>query len=123
VVAVGVIMAPLKMAALVSSSSRPINNEENMEAKIYRFYGVDTAMHLLRPGAKWEISNSHFTRWDDPRPCPKWEEVVDTMEKIKAFEDSINTIWLPNQLEELLGSEHAQAQAQVNKIIEEQKAA
>ena len=94
-----------------------------METKIYRLYGVDTAMHLLRPGAKWEITNSHFSRWDDPRPCPKWEEVLETMEKIKAFEDSINTIWLPGQLEELLGSEHAQAQAQVNKIIEEQKAA
>ena len=22
-------------------------------------------MHLLRPGAKWEISNNVFTRWDD----------------------------------------------------------
>lgn len=94
-----------------------------METKIYRLYGIDTAMHLLRPGAKWEISNSHFTRWEDPRPCPKWEEVLDTMEKIKAFEDSINTIWLPEQIAEITGSEHAQAQAQVNQIIEEQRAA
>lgn len=34
-----------------------------METKIYRFYGIDTAMELLRPGAKWEITNSHFSRW------------------------------------------------------------
>lgn len=62
-------------------------------------FGIDTAMHLLRPGAKWEISNREFTRWDDPRPCPTWQEVQDTMEKIKAFEDSINTVWLPEQID------------------------
>jgi len=72
-------------------------------AKIYRLYGIDTAMELLRPGAKWEISNTMFTRWDDPRPCPTWEEVQTTMEKIKAFEESINTIWLPEQWTELTG--------------------
>jgi hypothetical protein len=92
-----------------------------METKIYGLYGIDTAMHLLRPGAKWEISNSHFSRWEDPRPCPKWEEVLDTMEKIKAFEDSINTVWLPEQIEALTGQ--AEIQAQVDRIIEEQKAA
>ena len=72
-----------------------------MDNKIYQLYGIDTAMHLLRPGAKWEISNTMFTRWEDPRPCPTMEEVKETMEKIKAFEDSINTIWLPEQLERL----------------------
>jgi hypothetical protein len=25
--------------------------------KTYQLMGIDTAMHLLRPGAKWEISN------------------------------------------------------------------
>lgn len=62
-------------------------------------FGIDTAMHLLRPGAKWEISNRQFTRWEDPRPCPTWQEVQDTMEKIRQFEDSINTIWLPEQID------------------------
>jgi len=38
-----------------------------MTTKVYKFLGIDTAMHLLRPGAKWEISNNVFTRWDDPR--------------------------------------------------------
>jgi hypothetical protein len=72
-----------------------------MTTNIYRFVGIDTAMHLLRPGAKWEISNNQFTRWDDPRPCPTIEEVYQTIDKIKAFEDSINTIWLPEQLKQM----------------------
>jgi hypothetical protein len=81
-----------------------------MDTKIYRFVGIDTAMHLLRPGAKWEISNTMFTRWEDSRPCPTWEEVQETIEKIKAFEDSINTIWLPEQIAEITGQQ---------KVIEE----
>jgi hypothetical protein len=44
-----------------------------------------------------------FTRWDDPRPKPTTQEVEETMEKIKAFEESINTVWLPEQIEELTG--------------------
>lgn len=70
-----------------------------MEKKIYQLYGINTAMHLLRPGARWEISNTRFTVWEDPRPCPTWEEVQDTMNKIKAFEDSINTVWREDQVE------------------------
>ena len=76
-----------------------------MTTKTYMLWGIDTAMHLLRPGAKWEISNTMFTRWEDPRPCPTWEEVMETMEKIKAFEDSINTIWLPEQIERITGQQ------------------
>ena len=72
-----------------------------MKEKFYQLYGINTAMHMLRPGAKWEISNTQFTRWEDPRPCPTWEEVQETMEKIKAFEDSINTIWTKEQLKEM----------------------
>lgn len=60
--------------------------------------GIDTAVHLLRPGAKWEWTGGvGFTRWDDPRPKPSVEEVMETIEKIKAFEDSINTVLLPEQ--------------------------
>jgi dihydroorotase len=68
---------------------------------MYRFYGIDSAVHCLRPNAKWEISNGVFTRWDDPRPCPSIQEVYETMEKIKAFEDSIKTIWLPEDLKKI----------------------
>jgi hypothetical protein len=71
--------------------------------KIYRFYGIEVAMHLLRPNAKWEISNTEFTRWDDPRPCPTWEEVLEVMDKIQKLEDSINTIWLPEDLKKITG--------------------
>lgn len=66
--------------------------------KTYQLVGIDTAVHLLRPGAKWEFTGGvGFTRWDDPRPCPSVEEVFDVIEKIQAFEDSINTILLPEQ--------------------------
>jgi len=70
-----------------------------MDTKIYRFFGIDVAMHMLRPGAKWEISNNVFTRWEDSRPCPSIEEVYWVMDKIKEFEESIPTIYLPEQLE------------------------
>jgi hypothetical protein len=43
------------------------------------------------------------------------------MEKIKAFEDSINTIWLPEQIEQFTGQ--MEIQKQVDAIIEEQRAA
>jgi hypothetical protein len=69
--------------------------------KKYQLYGIDTAMQLLRPNAKWEISNRTITRWEDDRPCPTWDEIDATMEKIKAFEDSIPTIWTVKILEEL----------------------
>ena len=76
-----------------------------MNTKHYQLYGIDTAMHLLRPGAKWEISNTMFTRWEDPRPCPTMDEVLDTMEKIKEFEDSINTIWTQEQIDKMRGQQ------------------
>ena len=72
-----------------------------METKLYRMYGIDVAMQLLRPGAKWEISNNMFTRWEDPRPCPSIEEVYWVMDKIREFEDSIPTVWLPEQLAQM----------------------
>lgn len=71
--------------------------------KIYQLYGIDTAMQLLRPNAKWEISNRSITKWEDDRPRPTWKEIDETMEKIKAFEDSIPTIWTTAQIEKLLG--------------------
>ena len=83
-----------------------------MQEKVYMLWGIDTAMHLLRPGARWEITNNFFSLWDDPRPCPTMEEVHATMEKIKAFEDSINTVWTQEQLDELLGR-----QAEFNKAV------
>lgn len=70
--------------------------------KIYRLTGIDSAMEMLRPGAKWEISNSTFTRWEDDRPCPSMEEVRDVQKKAREFEDSINTIWTKEQENQIL---------------------
>lgn len=89
-----------------------MNKPEN--AKIYRMMGIDTAMHLLRPGAKWEISNNQFTRWDDPRPCPSIEEVHWVIDKIKEFEDSIPTIWTEEQLE-AMGIKYAEIEKAIGK--------
>lgn len=81
-----------------------MTTESTTEEKIYRLYGIDMAVQFLRPGASWEWTGGvGFTRWDDPRPQPTKEEVEETMEKIKAFEDSINTIWLPEQIAEAKG--------------------
>lgn len=73
--------------------------------KIYRLYGVDVAIEMLRPGAKWEWSGGiGFTRWDDSRPQPTKKEVEDLMIKIKKFEDSIhNTIWTEEQITKYAG--------------------
>lgn len=70
--------------------------------KIYRLTGIDSAMEMLRPGAKWEISNSTFTRWEDDRPCPSMEEVREVQKKAREFEDSINTIWTKDQENQIL---------------------
>lgn len=52
----------------------------------YRFAGIDTAMQILRPGATFEISGLTIVNWDDPRPKPTTEELVEMIEKIKQFE-------------------------------------
>ena len=72
-----------------------------MENKIYRFYGINSAIEMLRPGAVWEWTGGvGFTRWEDTRLKPTQEEIEDTMEKIKAFEDSIKTVWTEEQLKQ-----------------------
>lgn len=62
--------------------------------KIYRFYGLKTAIDLLRPNAKYETDGTKFLKWNDDRPCPSWEEVMETLDKLKTLEDSIKTVWL-----------------------------
>lgn len=74
--------------------------KKSIGRKIYRYYGISTAMDLLRPGARWEVKDDKITMWDDPRPCPSWDEINETIEKIKVFEDGINTIWLPKQIKQ-----------------------
>lgn len=69
--------------------------------KYYRFYGIDTAIDLLRPGARWEMFDGKFSIWDDPRPQPTLEEIAKVLDLIKQFEDSVDTIWLPEDEEKL----------------------
>ncbi len=57
--------------------------------KTYVLVGVNTAISLLRPGAQYCLSNTQFIEWNDPRPAPSWEEIMDTVKKIKEFEDTI----------------------------------
>lgn len=61
-------------------------------------FGINVAVELLRPGAKWEYNGQQFTRWEDSRPCPSVEEVNDVMEKIMKFEESIPTLFTEEQL-------------------------
>jgi hypothetical protein len=67
------------------------------EEKIYRLTGIDSAIEMLRPGAKWEITNSTITKWEDDRPCPSMEELKEVQRKAREFEDSIDTIWTEDQ--------------------------
>ena len=72
-----------------------------MMEKIYRLTGLDSAVEMLRPSAKWEISNHHFSKWDDDRPQPSMEEVKKVQKLAKEFEDKLDTIWTKEQLKEL----------------------
>ena len=82
--------------------------------KYFQMVGIDSAMHFLRPGAKWEWTGGvGFTRWEDPRPKPSVDEVMETIEKIRAFEESIDTIYLPEQLE-AINAQIEQIQQAVN---------
>jgi hypothetical protein len=67
----------------------------------YRYATVDIALQLLRPGCSWEMSNLTITKWNDPRPCPTWEEISETVDKIKRFEESLDTIWLDEDYKEI----------------------
>ena len=44
---------------------------------IYPVPGIDTAIQVLRPGAKWDLLNQTFIGWDDPenREPPTWDEL------------------------------------------------
>jgi hypothetical protein len=62
--------------------------------KIYVLCGINTAISLLRPNAKYTITNTNFIEWNDPRPAPTWEEIMETLTKIREFEDTIPSIEL-----------------------------
>ena len=52
-------------------ATRKINGVE------YPVPGIDTAIKILRPNAKYELYNTQFTDWECPDGSepPSWEEV------------------------------------------------
>ena len=71
--------------------------------KLYRLYGFNMAVQMLRPNANFKAANQQIVSWDDPRPCPTSKEINETLDKIMKFEDSINTIWLDKDIEKFTG--------------------
>ena len=59
------------------------------KGKQYPVPGVDTAINTLRPGSRWDLSNTTFTRFEDDQGSepPTWEEV---QEEIKREVDIYN---------------------------------
>lgn len=66
--------------------------------KTYVHVSIDDAIRLIRPGAQYsfvhESGGGAFIQWNDPRPMPTLDEIYATMEKIRAFEDSVDCIEL-----------------------------
>jgi len=62
--------------------------------KTYVITGFETAIALLRPGAKYQLSGANFSEWYDSRPIPSLKEIQDTMYKLKEFEDTVPCIEL-----------------------------
>lgn len=72
-----------------------------MKKMYYRLSGIFTAMEMLRPQAKWEMYNNKFVKWEDPRPQPTMEEIEKVKKLAKEFEDKVNPIFLPEQIEKM----------------------
>lgn len=72
---------------------------KKVNKKIYRIYGIETAIDFLRPNATYELKDG-IIDWKDSRPCPSVNEINETLRKMKSFEDSINTIWKKEQLKQ-----------------------
>ena len=44
----------------------------------YPVPGIDTAIKILRPNARWELQNRNFAIWecDDGTEPPSWDEII-----------------------------------------------
>jgi hypothetical protein len=81
-----------------------------MEFGHYRWARLDFVIQLLRPGAKFSASQTvredgssdwSFSEWEDARPVPSREEILDAIGKVRALEDSVKTIYTDEQKENL----------------------
>tara|TARA_B100000927_G_C16419656_1_gene450812 strand:- start:680 stop:1039 length:360 start_codon:yes stop_codon:yes gene_type:complete len=55
----------------------------------YPVPGVDTAIQVLRPGARYDLTNTEFTEWEDElgREPPSWVEICREVEREKEIYD------------------------------------
>jgi len=54
----------------------------------YPVPGVDTAINNLRPGARWDLSNTTFVGWEDEegREPPTWDEIqAEIVREVKIY--------------------------------------
>ena len=63
----------------------------------YPVPGIDTAIQVLRPGAKYDLNNSTFLRWEDElgREPPTWGEICrveKSQERSKHFSNSFQAL-------------------------------
>jgi hypothetical protein len=56
-------------------------------------WGVDVAVKKLRPYAQFELTNTIFTKWNDPTGTqpPTWEEINEQIEKDKELCHTLHT--------------------------------
>ena len=49
----------------------------------YPVPGVDTAINVLRPGSRWDLSNTTFVGWEDDqgRKPPTWDEIQEEIKR------------------------------------------
>ena len=43
--------------------------------------GIDEIIKRLRPGAKFELINMEFAKWEHELPPPTWDEINEIIEK------------------------------------------
>ena len=55
----------------------------------YPVPGIDTAIEVLRPGAKYQMVNTEFTRWEDSegREPPTWSEMLTEVHRQREVYD------------------------------------
>jgi hypothetical protein len=54
----------------------------------YKHASFDNAIKLLRPGAKFTIAGTVFTRWEHQSSPPSIEEIDDMIKIVQEWEDS-----------------------------------
>lgn len=69
----------------------------------YRLARIELAVDLVRPGAKFVASYSpdsgdlDFKVWEDERPIPSTEEILDILSGLALIEDAARVIYTEDQ--------------------------